>query len=175
MKTTAKLNNLRIAPRKVRLVADVIRGKKAGQARDILTFSIKGASGPILKLLNSAIANARNNFQLDENNLFVKKITIDEGRKLKRWMPRARGSASEITKRSSRITLVLEEINPTKESKKPKSSKRKVQKEALEEIKDANENKEEKKYTFKKPKIEREAYKPKTPAGLNRIFRRKSV
>lgn len=106
----AKLNYLRIAPRKVRLLADMIKRKKVGEAQTILSFAIKKGSKPVLKLLNSAVANAKNNFKLEENNLYISKITVNEGPKLKRFMPRARGSASPIQKKTSHITIVLNEL-----------------------------------------------------------------
>ena len=110
----AKLKNLRIAPRKVRLVVDLIRRKNVDQARSLLRFTPKRASLPVLKLLEQAVANAKNNFHLDPLNLFVSKITVDEGAKIKRWMPRARGQAFEIQKKISHITIFLEEIKKGK-------------------------------------------------------------
>ena len=107
MTVTAKLRNLRIAPRKVRLVAELLKNKPVSEAQATLTFTTKKATKPLLKLLNSAVANARNNFQLEPANLYISKITVDEGTKFKRWMPRARGQASEIQKKTSHITLVL--------------------------------------------------------------------
>ena len=113
MEVTAKLSNLRTAPRKVRLVADLVRGKKVPEAQAKLSFTINKSSTSILKLINSAVASAKHNHQLDENNLYISKITVDEGPKLKRWHPMSRGRAYQILKRSSHIALVLKEINPT--------------------------------------------------------------
>ena len=118
MSVIAKLRYLRIAPRKVRLVADLIRGKSVEEAQTILNFTQKKATLPISKLLRQAIANAKNNFQLKEENLFISEILVNEGPKLKRVFPRARGSADTIQKKVSHITLVLEErekpkINPS--------------------------------------------------------------
>jgi len=110
MAIVAKLNYLRIAPRKARLVADLIRGKSTEEAQTILNFTIKKAALPFLKLLNSAIANAKNNFQLEKSNLYISRITVDEGPKYKRWRARARGRAAEILKRTSHLTLYLDEI-----------------------------------------------------------------
>lgn len=114
MPVTAKLRYLRMAPRKVRLVADLIRGKSVEEAQNILNFTQKRAALPILKLLKQAIANAKNNFHLDEKNLYISKITVNEGPKLKRVFPRARGQADVIQKKTSHITLILEEIKKTK-------------------------------------------------------------
>ena len=123
MPTTAKLRYLRIAPRKVRLVADLIRGKTVEEAQTILNFTQKRAALPILKLLKQATANAKNSFQLKEENLFISKILVNEGPKLKRVFPRARGSADTIQKKASHITLVLEE----REKSKVKIKKTKIQ------------------------------------------------
>lgn len=109
MKAKAKLNYLRIAPRKVRLVADSIRGKSVEEAKNLLTFSTKKPTKSIQKLLSSAVSNATNNLEMDKNSLYISKITVDEGPKLKRWRPRARGRADVIQKKTSHVTLVLEE------------------------------------------------------------------
>lgn len=105
----AKLKYLRVSPRKVRLVADAIRGKSTGHAEKELLFASKKSAGPVLKLLRSAISNASHNNKKDANNLFVKEIRVDEGPILKRHMPRARGRATMIRKRTSHIQIVLEE------------------------------------------------------------------
>ncbi|PIS39336.1 MAG: 50S ribosomal protein L22 [Candidatus Nealsonbacteria bacterium CG08_land_8_20_14_0_20_38_20] len=110
MSVIAKLKYLRIAPRKVRLVADLIRGKRAEEAKNILNFTVKKAALPILKLLKSCLANAKNDFQLEEGNLYIQKLLVDEGPKNKRWIARARGKADEIQKKTSHITIVLGEI-----------------------------------------------------------------
>jgi len=123
MTVTSKLRYLRIAPRKVRLVADLIRGKTVEEAQTTLNFTQKRAALPILKLLKQAIANAKNNFQLKEENLFISKILVNEGPKLKRVFPRARGHADTIQKKTSHIILVLEE----KEKSKIKIKKTKIQ------------------------------------------------
>jgi large subunit ribosomal protein L22 len=110
MKVKAHLRYLRIAPRKVRLVADLIRGKKVKEAKNILTFCRKKAAFPLLKLLNSAVANAEHNFKLKEDNLFVSEIFVNEGPRLKRIFPRARGRADIIQKKMSHVSISLEEI-----------------------------------------------------------------
>lgn len=118
MKVTAKLNQLRIAPRKVRLVADLIRGKSTKEAETILYFQTKRAAHQITKLLKSAVANAKNNFKLNENHLYISKLTVDGGPHLKRWRPRSRGRAYPILKKTSHVTLVLDEIELKKRQKK---------------------------------------------------------
>jgi len=203
MEVKAKLNYLRIASRKVRLVADMIRRKKVEEAQIILGFAKKRGARPLLKLLNSALANAKNNFQLDMNNLYISKITVDEGPKLKRWMPRARGRASEIQKKTSHITLVLNEIEPS--SKKEKRDKKQdlsrtrlgkrtsspkilPKKEKKENLLEKAENKklesaagEEKvreertERKFKPKDVSKEIPAPKRPGVFKRIFRRKSI
>jgi len=108
MEIKAKLGNLRVSPRKVRLVADLIRGKKAAEAEKILRFSPKKSARDILKLLLSAIANAENNFSFKKDNLLIVKIMVNDGPTLKRWRARAMGRANEIKKRTSQILLTLE-------------------------------------------------------------------
>ena len=104
----AQLKYLRISPRKVRLVADLIRHKMVGLAAKQLNFMPKRSAEPLAKLLNSARASARNNFNLDDNKLYIKEIRVDQGTVLKRYMPQARGSAHMIRKKTSHVTLMLE-------------------------------------------------------------------
>lgn len=103
----AHLNYLRIPPRKVRLISDLIKDKKVKDAQNILRSAVKHSASPIFKLLNSAIANAKHNFQIDKDHLFVKNILVNKGPTLKRSLPRAHGMASPINKRSSHITIIL--------------------------------------------------------------------
>ena len=100
---------VRIAPRKVRLVVDLIRGKQIGEAVAILRHTPKAASPVVEKVLKSAVANAEHNYDLDINNLVVSEIFVDEGPTLKRFRPRAQGRASAINKRTSHITVVVSE------------------------------------------------------------------
>jgi len=113
---TASLKNYRISPRKVRLVADMIRGKNAIQAQTILAHAVKKAKHPLRDLLDSAIANASHNHKIDIETLFVKEIRVDMGFVLKRSQPMARGSAFPIKKRTSHVSIVLD----TKEAKRKK-------------------------------------------------------
>lgn len=124
MEIKAKANHLRISPRKVRLIVDVIRGLNTTKALEQLKFVNKAGTGPIEKLVRSAIANAVNNFELDENNLYIKEITVDEGKTLKRWMPRAHGRATPIRKRTSHVDLSLAEI---KDSGKTSAKKQEIE------------------------------------------------
>jgi len=114
----AKLRFLRMGPRKVRLITDMVKGRKALRARDILALTNKRASTPVLKLLNSAIANAKNNFKLNEETLFIKNITVDGGPMLKRWMPKAHGRATPIRQRTSHITMILKVVEKGEKSAK---------------------------------------------------------
>jgi large subunit ribosomal protein L22 len=106
---TARLNEYRQSPRKVRLVATLMKGKRALDAISLLNVTIKEASGPLKKLVEAAISDAKNNFNIGSENLFIKEFRVDAGTTMKRSMPRARGSAFPIKKRTSHITLVLEE------------------------------------------------------------------
>lgn len=110
MEVKAQLKHLRMSPTKVRLVADVVRGSQIDRARAQLKFMKKLAATPMSKVLESAIANATHNFNLEESNLFVKSLTVDEGTTLKRWMPKAHGRATKIRKRGCHINLTLGEI-----------------------------------------------------------------
>ena len=108
MESTAKGNFVRMSARKVRLVADEIRGYEMIEAIDILKHMKKKASDIILKILYSAGANAKIlNPDIDEKELYVKKIYVDEGITMKRFRPRARGRGSSILKRTSKVTVVL--------------------------------------------------------------------
>ncbi len=109
MATEAKLKNARIAAQKMRLVADQVRGLPVEQALNVLTFSDKKAAHLIKKLLESAIANAEHNDGADVDELRVSRICVDEGPTMKRWRARARGRAAKILKRTSHVTVAVEE------------------------------------------------------------------
>ena len=109
MEAKATLKYARISPRKVKIVLDLIRGKDAGTAMAILKNTNKSASEYLIKLLGSAIANAVNNFEMDETKLFVSECFVCPGPTLKRIMPRAKGSADRIMKRTSHVTIVVKE------------------------------------------------------------------
>lgn len=166
MKVKAELKYLRIAPRKVRLVAEMIKRKNVEEAQAILDFAVKRGAKPILKLLNSAVASAKNSFQMDPSNLYVFKITVDQGPTFKRWRPRSRGMAYPIEKKTSHVTIVLDEIVEGKKLKKKKQEKPAVE--------EPQETKKEEAPKFE-PKRELEKPKPQARKGLmNKIFRRKS-
>ncbi len=109
MEVRARLRFVRIGPRKARLVAELIRGKGSEEAMNILTFTKKAAAKILVKLLKSAIANATQKKSIDIDRLYIKKITVDQGPTMKRYQPRALGRATTIRKRTSHITLVLDE------------------------------------------------------------------
>ena len=109
MEVQARLRFVRIAPRKARLVADLIRGKGSEEALNILTFTKKAAAKIIIKLLKSAVANATQKKTIDIDRLYVKQITVDQGPTMKRYQPRALGRATMIRKRTSHINIVLDE------------------------------------------------------------------
>ncbi|MFZ1654527.1 MAG: 50S ribosomal protein L22 [Candidatus Moraniibacteriota bacterium] len=112
MRVVAKLNNLRIAPRKVRLVTHSIVGLPVAAALVQLRRQVKRSSLPITVLLKSAIANAKNNFQLAEETLFVKEVRVLDGVRLKRFTPKAFGQATPILRRTSKIHIILDERAP---------------------------------------------------------------
>ena len=193
MPVIAKLNYLRISPRKIRLVTDLIKGLDVTEAKHQLRFLTKRAAQPLAKLLDSATANAQHNFNLDKNNLYIAKILVNQGPTLKRWMPRAFGRATPIAKRTSHITLVLEEKAklPESEKKKKKVTKKIKEKKITtkhlprkEEIK--SEIKEKKIITKPKPVppprpydtstiSKKRFFSRQTFGNIKKVFRRKSI
>lgn len=164
---TAQLNHLRISPRKVRLVASLLKGLSVNEAEAQLLFQTRRPAKPILKLLRSAVANAKNQ-QMKIDQLGIVKIEVNQGPRFKRFMPRARGSASLIEKKSSHITLVLEESDKFKPrfkiivpKKEKKTAKKAVKKSTVE------------KSTDREPRTKE--YQPSKPGFFRKIFRRKSV
>ncbi len=122
---TANLNSYRQSPRKVRLVADAIRGKRVAVAKNTLDFLIKRSSKPLQALLNSAIANAKDQ-GISETDLFVKTITVNAGAILYRRMPVAHGSSNPIRKRTSHVKIVLaEKVSTAKGASKKTEAKTK--------------------------------------------------
>ncbi|MBI5558280.1 MAG: 50S ribosomal protein L22 [Deltaproteobacteria bacterium] len=110
MEAKAVVKNIRISPQKARLVADMIRGQHIGTALNTLKFSMKKGARIIRKVVESAVANASQNEAIDVDTLYVKTIYVDGGPMLKRIRPRAMGRATRILKRSSSITVVLDEV-----------------------------------------------------------------
>ncbi|MDD3156600.1 MULTISPECIES: 50S ribosomal protein L22 [Sporomusaceae] len=109
MEAKAVAKNIRIAPRKVRVVIDLIRGKNVGEAFAILKYTPKVGTEVVEKVLKSAVANAENNLDLNVDNLYVSAVYVDQGPTMKRIHPRSRGQAFKILKRSSHVTVVVQE------------------------------------------------------------------
>ena len=105
----AELRHARISSRKVKIVIDTVRGKSAKEAVAILKYTNKAAAPVVAKLLKSAMANAVNNHQMDESKLYIAEIYANQGPTMKRIMPRAKGRANRINKRTSHIVVVLKE------------------------------------------------------------------
>lgn len=109
MEAKAVAKYIRMSPQKVRLVVDLVRGKRVQDAQSILRYTRKYAAGIVAKVLKSATANAAQNPNIDENILYIKDIYVDQGPSLKRWRARAQGRAAGIKKRTSHITVILDE------------------------------------------------------------------
>ena len=173
MQVKANLNYLRISARKVRLIADLLRGMDIIEAESQLKFTTKQAGRPILKLLNSAIANASHNFSIEKDDLYISKIEVNEGPPLKRWIPRAMGRATPIIKRTSHISMILETKKRVKVKKKKKEKPETIKPEELEKISTEKTKKED--YS-KKPTVlkKKSSGKSKLKSFGRKIFRRKS-
>lgn len=109
MEAKAIAKHIRIAPRKIRIVVDLIRGKNVGEAFAILKFTPKIGADVVEKVLRSAVANAEHNFDMNVDELYVSDVFVDQGPTMKRIHPRSRGQAFKILKRSSHVTLVVKE------------------------------------------------------------------
>ncbi len=177
------------------MVVDVVRGLDVEEALNRLDLLRKKAVKPVAKLINSSIANAEHSFNAEKNNLFIKTIKVDEGPTLYRWMPRAHGRATPLRKKTSIISLILDEKVPTVEAKKDKSKKPeavKVQKvKGSEPVEKVADDKERINEELKSEKTNIEGYDHKRKGGfrdvksqekdskkekgfLNKVFRRKS-
>ena len=122
----AFLKNYHQSPRKVRLVASLIKGKKVNEALVELDFVTKRTSGPIKALISSAVANAKNNFDLDKNDLYIKELRVDKGIVMRRMIPGARGQGYPLKLRTSHVSVLLDIKGEDKKSK-GKSQKAKVE------------------------------------------------
>ncbi len=159
--TTAKINYLKIAPRKVRLLANTLKGLSVQEAEAQLLLRLQRSAKPLLKLIRSAVANAKNQ-KMDSSKLFVASLLVNQGPMLKRFLPRAQGRATPIHKKMSHVVLVLKEAEGAFASRfviNPPVKKEKAKKE------------------IKRPKMEEVRKEtPKEKAGFfKRIFQRKSV
>jgi large subunit ribosomal protein L22 len=162
MQTKSQLNGLRLAPRKVRAVVDLVRKKDVLAAMDQLDNFIKRPAPQLLKLLQSAVASAENNFQMVKDNLYIKEIFVNEGVKLKRFTPVAQGRATEIQKKTSLVTLILDEKVP--------GLKRQVNQKSGSKEKEVKAEKEE-----KKPEIKKELGTKAETSHSKKVFSRKAI
>ena len=186
MQVKSQLNNLRITPRKVRLVADLIKGRDVEAAQVQLRNLVKSSSPAFEKLLKSAVANAENNFGLDHENLYIFDVQIGEGYRMKRWLPRAFGRASQLIKRTSRISLTLSERvegknRKSKEQmekikKEREEAKKKLEKELQKERVEAKpeDDKEKAEIPYREKKSEEDLKKGGKKGWMKKMFQRKA-
>jgi large subunit ribosomal protein L22 len=174
MEICAKLKYTRTAPRKVRQIADLIRGKSLSKAQAILSFTNNKSAGLILKLLEQAIASAKNNFKIDQNNLYLAKIIVDAGPMLKRSRPRARGSAYEIQKKTSHIIITLSEIKENSEIIQDTAFEKTANEEKIPSEKTEGKIQKEAKKQKINIKEEKEILKPQVKKAGPKIFRRQT-
>jgi len=188
MEIKASLNNLRISPRKVRLITDLIRGMRVNEAKSQLSFLVKKPAPLVLKLLNSATANAKQSFDLKEDNLYIKQILVEAGPSLKRSLPRAMGRATPILKRTSAVKLILDELKPSVKKARKKSKPQVVKpEEALAggemKIQDIREPEKEDKSKLPPPQrpygssteAKKRNFSRQTFGNIRKMFRRKSI
>jgi large subunit ribosomal protein L22 len=123
MEARAQARYVRVTPMKARRVVDLIRGMKADEAAAVLRFTPQAAAEPVRKVLESAMANAENNDDLATDDLYVAAAYVDEGPTMKRFRPRAQGRAYRINKRTSHITVVVEERTPVQRTRRTAASK----------------------------------------------------
>ncbi len=182
------MNNLRISPRKARLITSLIKGMTVVQAKAQLAFLIKKPAPLVLKLLNSAVANAKHNFDLKEDNLYVQKILVEAGPSLKRWLPRAMGRATPILKRTCSIKITLAELEPTAKKARKKSRPEIVKAEEIsaapeQPVEKLAEEKEEKKTRTPlsarpygaSSESKKRFFSRQTFGNIKKMFRRKSI
>lgn len=172
MEVKAKLNYLHMAPRKVRLVTNLLKNMSVARARLELEHTPKRTSAPLLKLLQSAVANAKHNFQIDGHGLHIKEIMVNPGPVLKRFEPRAFGRAAPVRKRSSHILLILEtgkvKAGGRRKIKKEGPVEREISREDIREEFVEDQSKRGREIPKGKPKI-------RTPDFVRRVFKRKVI
>lgn len=175
MKVTASLNNLRIAPRKVRLVTRALVGVTPEEALLQLSKLPKRSSAPLSTLIASALANATNNFGLDRGNLFIQDIRVGDGLTLKRWLPRAHGRATPLLRRGSNVCVILEErIEGLNRTSVKKAAPKKAETKTAEESE--TENKKEAPQAKAKTDLQKKQSAPKPASGAQKkVFQRKAV
>jgi large subunit ribosomal protein L22 len=170
MEVLAKGKYIKTSPKKARAVADIIRGKSASEAQVILSVMPQTSAAEIKKVLESAIANAENNFNLEKSKLMISKISIDGGPVVKRYMPRAKGMASEIKRRTSHIEIVVSGDVKTKKKAEEKETKIEATKTQEGQATEGDANKIELERPQDKININKKGQKSSAP----KIFRRKT-
>jgi len=170
MEVKAHLNGLRVAPRKVRAVANLLKGRDVRVADDQLAVMVRRSVPALGKLIKSAIANAENNYHMVHENLFIKNITVDEGVKFKRFIPKGFGRAAPIEKKTSRVTVVLDErVAGLKRTPKERTQTKEQQTSGEQEQAQA-------KQPMRKPVTTKQEPKRKGILGLGRrLFQRKTI
>lgn len=178
MKVQATLKNLRIAPRKVRLVTHSLIGVDAREALVQLDKLVKRSSRPIRDLLKSAMANAKHNNGLDEENLYILEIRVGDGVRLKRWLPRAFGRATPLLRRASNVTIILQEKIEGK-NRVIAETKKATRSETSTPVAPSEGGDAEKEMSKRvKPEIKKDVGRALKPAGgkvVKKMFQRKSV
>ncbi|MEK7506631.1 MAG: 50S ribosomal protein L22 [Patescibacteria group bacterium] len=176
MQVKAQLNNLRIAPRKVRLLAGPLKNLNVARAKSHLEHLTKKAGRPLAKLLDSALANAHNNFGLVKENLYIKQVIVNEGPKLKRFRPKGFGMTSPIEKKTSHIGIILDERVPGMRIERPRAEiERRV--EPSPEKTSVAQRKEQSRHRDVKPPAAETKQKGVFGGlkGMRRFFRRKAI
>jgi large subunit ribosomal protein L22 len=173
MKVEASLNNLRITPRKVRMIAYSLRGIGAQEALVQLQKQVKKSALPLAKLLKSAMANAENNFGISRDNLYVADVVVGDGQRLKRWMPRAHGRATAIVRRMAHVRVVLGEIREGGSAKVAKRAE-KVEEESV-EAKPEKKSAPKRSVATRKPAASKISQKKGPAVAAKKVFQRKSV
>ncbi len=181
---TAQLNYLRIAPRKVRALVDIVKGLDVDVAQAQLKYTTRRPAKPLLKLLNSAVSNAKHNLGLDENYLYIKEIIVNEGPKLKRYKPKGFGLPMPIQKKTSHIKIVLDELPENRKKKKEESLSKikKVEPQKASQVPSAKIDETKKAKVEQKPGVKKEMAKGAKRGVFGgfktlgrRLFRRKSI
>ena len=170
MKVTARLRHLNISPRKVRAVADTVRGLRAKEADGKLGTIRRRPALAVRKLLRSAIANAENSFGLDPQTLQIERLLVDGGPVLKRYRPRAQGRAALIEHRTSHVTVVLEGERALPAGRQDKTAIVKGESKATDQIREKAEPAPKKEF-----EIEKKVGREQKPSFVKRLFRRKTV
>lgn len=172
MQVKVHTNYIHIAPRKTRLVANLIKNLDVNEAEKQLLFSKKLAARVVAKSLKSAVASALHNFSLEKNNLYISQILVNEGPSMKRWSPAAFGSAHSIKKQTSHLTIILDEKVKSKK-KTAKKEEKKIEEKTIIAGKDEKTLKEKKPF-FDKKGIKKIHLKQQKRGFASKIFSRKS-